>query len=179
MAIKYEWIGTGIEDMPTSLNYETDSVKDVKGQTRTKITTGIETTEFTPVTLNPDSPFALFLDEAVERQRELTELDVELLVVRVYKRIGTNYATGKPSAYKQTAGIAPGDFAPGNAALELSATANWTGERIHGTANMEATGEKFEPETAPPSSTEIHYKQGDATRAEFQIYYVYNDAPVI
>lgn len=179
MAIKYELLGRKIEDMPTALNYETNSVIDVTGVTDTTSTVGIATTETSPVTFNSNSKFAQFIDIAVERGYELSQLEKEFLVVRKFKRIGADYETGKPAAYKQKAIVTPGDYASGNQALELSATLNWVGDKTFGTVDFNATNDKFTSETAPPASAEIHYKDGDARRADYQIFYIYDDSPTI
>lgn len=180
MAIKYELLGRKIEDMPTALNYETTSVLDVTGVTDVTATVGIATTEANPVTFNKNSRFARVVDTAVERGHELSQLEKEFLVVRKFKRIGEDYATGKPVAYKQRAIVVPGDYASGNQALEMSATLNWIGEKTFGTVDLSAVaGDKFTAETEEPLESEIHYKEGDASRSDYQIFYIYDDLPIV
>lgn len=179
MAIKYEKIGRGIEDMPTATNYETNSVKDVTGVTETEATVGIATTEASPVTVRSDSKFAKVIDTAVEREHELSKLEHEFLCVKDYKRVGTDFESGKPIAWKQKAVVVPGDFATGNQSLQMSATLNWVGTKTFGIVDFSAVDDKFTKETSEPSETEVHYKEGKASRSDYQIFFMYDDTPVI
>lgn len=179
MAMKYELLGRRIEDMPTALNYEVESVKDVRGITDTSATVGMATTEVNPVIFNKESALAKFIDNAVERGHELTQLEQTFYVVRLFKRVGDSYAAGKPAAYSQKAIVVPGDYATENKELKMSATLNWVGEKTYGTFDPAAAGAKFTPETAPPADDKIHYKDGDASRADYQIVYAFDDAPTL
>lgn len=174
MAMNYEQLGRKIEDMPTSLNYEVESVKDVRGVTDTSATVGTVTTEVNPVILNKDSALATFLDTAIEREYELTQLEKTFVVVRMFKKIGADFATGKYAAYRQAAIVQPGDYAMTNKELQMSATLHWTGEKIHGT--FDPATKLFTAETAPPAPSEIHYKDGDASRSEYHILYEFDAA---
>jgi len=170
MAIIYELLGRKIEDMPTATNYDTAAVKDVTGVTDVSATTGTATTAMSPVTFNKDSKFARFLDRAFERGLELSELEVDFLNVRYYKRVGATYEAGKPVAYKQKAVVVPDSYAPGNGALEMSATLNWSGEKTFGTYDKSTS--TFTPETAEPADSTIHYREGDSRRQDYKTYFV-------
>ena len=176
MAIKREIVGKKIEDMPTSVSYDVTSGTDVTGESFAEATKGESTTTASPVTVSKNNMLAKFIDTAVERDYELSELEKWFLVVRRFKRIGTDYDTGLPAAYRQKAIVSPGDYAPGNQALTVSATLNWVGEKIHGTYDASATGDGFVPETEPPLESATHYKDGDASRSDYRIYYEYEAA---
>lgn len=167
MAI-YELIGSGIEDMTTTLNYEVTTTRDVIGQTRTIATKGANTITVDPITINPNSEFAKWVDTAIEREFELSQLEKEFVFVKLYKRTG-----GKMVAFRQTAIVVPQEWAMGNQDLRGSVEINLTGKRIHGTFDPEATGEKFTPEAAMP--TDVTYDEGDAPREAFGMYYVGNN----
>ena len=172
MAKKYQWIGEGIEDMTLGTSYNTTTVKDVRGDTKVTNTKGDTTVSVTPVEFKPDSPFARFIDDAVEFGYELSDLDRKFLFVKMYKRTGTDYETGTPVAWRQTASVSPGDFAIGNEALQVSGTMNLQGSREHGTFD----GMAFAEVDPPPSASSIFYKDGAAARSDFRIYFEYDDA---
>lgn len=161
----YELIGSGIEEMTTTLNYEVNTVKDVIGQSSTKATKGANTITVDPVTINPNSEFAKWVDTAIEREYELSDLEKEFVFVKMYKKTG-----GKYVAFRQLAVVVPQDWATGNADLRGSVELNLIGTRVHGTFDPVATGDKFTPETTPP--TDFTYETGDAKREAFGMYYV-------
>lgn len=175
MAEKYEAVGTGIEEMTTAQNYETNSVKDVLGNTRVRATKGNKTISVTPVTINSDYKFAKFIDTAIERQYELSQLVKEFLFVKMYKKVGTTASAAKLVAWKQKAVVVPDDWAIGNADLQAGVTINLTGEATYGTVDFNATGDKFTAETSEPTSSQIHYTEGDAKRSDFVMYYIYEE----
>lgn len=178
MAIQYERIGKRITDMPTAQNYNTEGDTDIVGEPFFDATLGTPTTEASPITFNPGSMFARFVNTAIERDYELTQLQKDFIVVSVFKRIGADYTNGKMAAYKRTAVVVPGDDATGNQSLQMSATLNWIGKKTHGTYDPSASGDKFTAETAPPADSEIHYKDGDASRSDRALYYIYDDTAV-
>lgn len=165
MAIAYELIGSGIEEMTTALNYEVSTVKDVIGTSVTKATKGANTITVDPVTINPDSKFATFVDTAIEREYELSQLEKDFLFVKMYKKTGE-----KMVAFRQKAVVVPQDWATGNQDLRGSVEVHLIGKRVHGTFDPEAAGEKFTAETEEP--TEFTYEKGDAKREAFGMYYV-------
>jgi len=163
--MNFELIGSGIEDMSTALNYEVNTTKDVIGQTSTKATKGANTISVDPTAINPDSGFSMFVDTAIEREYELTQLEKEFLFVKLYKKTG-----GKMVAFKQSAIVVPQDWATGNAELRASVEVHLVGKRIFGTFDPEATGDKFVAETTVP--TTFTYDTGDAKRESFAMYYI-------
>lgn len=165
MATIYELIGSGIEEMTTTLNYEVNTVRDVIGQSVTKATKGANTITVDPVTINPNSEFAKWVDTAIEREYELTQLEQDFTFVKMYKKTG-----GKMVAFRQTAVVVPQDWATGNQDLRGSVELNLIGKRVHGTFDPEAIGDKFTPETTPP--TDFTYEAGDAKREAFGMYYM-------
>lgn len=174
MATKYEAVGTGIEEMATAQNYETTSIKDVLGQSRTRATKGNKTISVSPIAINKDFEFAKFIDTAIERQYELSQLEKEFLFVKMYKRVGASETAANPVAWKQKAIVVPDDWAMGNQELQAGVTLNLVGEATYGTVDFDAPmGEKFTPETAPPTSDMIFYDEGDAPRSAFVMYYIH------
>lgn len=165
MATIYELIGSGVEEMTTTLNYEVNTVKDVIGQSVTKATKGANTITVDPVTINPDSNFAKWVDTAIEREYELSDLEKDFIFVKMYKT-----TAGKMVAFKQTAVVVPQDWATGNQDLRGSVELNLIGKRAHGTFDPTASGEKFTPETTTP--TDFVYETGDAKREAFGMYYM-------
>jgi len=93
-----------------------------------------------------------------------------------YLRIGVDYDTGKSFAYRQKGTWVPGDYGTGNQSLDLSGTIQWTGEKTFGTFDKDAVGEKFVASSAVPDDSDMHYKDGDASRSEFRLYYEYDAA---
>lgn len=167
MSTTYELLGSGVEEMKTALNYDVTSVKDVLGQSKTKATKGNNTIALDEVTINPNSGFAKFVDTAIERQYELSELEKEFLFVKPYKTVN-----GKFIAFKQKAIVVPQEWAAGNQDLMGSVELNLVGDRTFGTFDPNAVGEKFTAETAPPTEAEITYATGDAKREQFGMYFV-------
>lgn len=165
MATIYELIGSGIEEMATTLNYEVNTVRDVIGQSRTTATKGANTITVDPVVINPDSEFAKWVDTAIEREYELSDLEKEFLFVKMYKKTG-----GKMVAFRQTAIVVPQDWATGNQDLRASVEINLTGKRVHGTFDPSAVGDKFTPEEERPM--DFTYETGDAKREAFGMYYM-------
>lgn len=177
MAVKYEAVGTGIEEMATAQNYETTSIKDVLGQSSTRATKGNKTIAVSPIAINPNFEFAKFIDTAIERQYELSQLEKEFLFVKMYKKVGASAETAKPVAWKQKAIVVPDNWAMGNQELQGEVTLNLIGEATYGTVDFDAaTGEKFKEETAPPTSSQIFYEDGDAPRSSFVMYFIYDQA---
>jgi len=167
MATKYEAVGSGIEDMTTSQNYDTKTVKDVLGVSSTKATKGNKAITVSPVTINPNSEWAKFIDTAIERQYELSQLEKEFLFVKSYKLI-----SGNPVAWKQKAVVVPTDWAIGNADLQAGVEVNLIGEATYGTLTGTGSNLSFTPETTPPASSEITYVAGDAKRSDFIMYFI-------
>lgn len=167
MATAYQKIGSGIEEMTTALNYEVTTTTDVIGTTVTKATKGANTITVDPITINPNSYFAKWVDTAIERQYDLSDLELQFLFVKMYKTVG-----GKPVAFRQTAVVVPQDWATGNQDLRGSVELNLIGTREFGTVDFEsATGDKFIPETG--TDGEPVYSTGDAKREEFAMYYIH------
>ena len=162
----YQRIGSGVEEMKTSLNYEIKTSKDVIGQTKTKATKGNNTITIDPISINPDSPFAIFIDTAIERQYELSDLEKWFTFVKKYKTVG-----GKMAAFRQKAVVVPQDWAIGNMDLVGSVELNLIGEREFGTFEVIGGGGTFTKEAAPPAEGTISYTTGDAKREDFGMYY--------
>lgn len=168
MPTNYQRIGSGIEDMKTSLNYEIETKKDILGQSSTKATKGNNTITIEPLTINPNSEFAKFVDTAIERQYELSDLEKWFVFVKKYKTVG-----GKMAAFRQKAVVVPQDWAMGNAELAGSVELNLIGEREFGTFNVVEGSGTFTVEVAPPADGSITYTTGDAKREDFGMYYEY------
>lgn len=174
MAVKYEAVGSGIEDMPTAQNYETTSIRDVLGQSRTRATRGNKVITVSPLAINRDYEFSKFVDLAIERQFELSQLEKEFLFVKMYKKVGESELTSLPVAWKQKGIVVPTDWATGNQELQAGVEVNLIGEATFGTVDFDAlTGEKFMPETHVPTTDEIFYEEGDASRSDFVMYYIH------
>ena len=176
--VKYYAIGKGIEDMSMSQNYETNTAKDVMGDSRTIATKGNKTVSVTPLTINAENPFITWLDTAIERDYELTQLEKKFLFVKTHKMVGTSEATAKPVAWIQSAVVVPDDWAMGNADLQAAATVNLVGTAEFGTVNFDAVSpaEKFIKEIEPPTPATTFYKEGDAARSDFTMYYIHEEA---
>jgi len=176
MAKKYEAVGSGIEEMATAQNYETTTVKDVLGQSRTRATKGGKVITVTPLAINRDFEFAKFVDLAIERQFELSDLEKEFLFVKMYKKVGETEETAKPVAWIQKGVVVPTDWAMGNQELQAGVEVNMIKEPTFGTIDFDAIGEKFIAETSIPTSDMIFYEEGDASRSDFVMYYIYETA---
>ena len=172
MALKYYRVGKRITDMPTSFNYNTESDIDIIGEPFFDATVGNPTTEATPITFNKDSPLAKWLNMAILFGYELSQLNKEFILVSIFMRVGADYETGKYFAVKQSATVVPNEDAMGNQSLQMSATINWTGARKFWT--FDPTGGFVESATIPTAS-QIHYKDGDASRSDRALFFVYDD----
>ena len=166
MPATYEPVGFMIEDMPTSVSYDVSTGKDVLGLSFARGTRGESSTSVSPVTVNKKSELAKIIDTIVEQELELSDLEYHFIAVREFKRIGADFETGIPAAYRQKCIVVPGDYAQGNQSLDVSATLNWVGEKKHGTFD----GTAFAPQTAVPGPGQIHWKDGDASRSDYKIY---------
>jgi hypothetical protein len=186
MALVYEWIGRRSTDSAMTSDYTSERDKDITGKSFSIDTRGIDTQTF-EIIINGNSEIARKIDEISERGLELSDLDGTFVVARRYKRIGTDYATGIPSAYRQDAKIVPSSFAPGNAELRGEVEIAFVGARVHGTFDPGAVDPEWEwlfpngsftPETSKPSRAQTHFKDGDASREEFGLFYEYDDAAI-
>lgn len=159
----YELIGNGIEDMGHTLGYTTETIKDVTGVSRTTITTGEETLPVTPIGIDPQYEWAKWIQMAILRKFELSQLEVGIMGVSTNITVG-----GKPFAWKQNTMVEPTEWATGNAELNAGATFHMVGKRTYGTMDETAVGDKFVPETGEP--VEYEYPEGLAKRENFGIF---------
>lgn len=163
MAVTYELIGHGIEDMPHTLGYTAESVKDVTGVTNTTVTAGEETLPVSPVQIDPQYEWAKWIQMAILRKFELDQLKVRIMGVSTNILVG-----GKPFAWQQDAMVEPTEWASGNAELNAAATFHMVGRRVFGSIDEAAENEKFTPEGTVP--VEYTYPEGTAKRENFGIF---------
>lgn len=126
-----ELIGIGIEDMPISMNVETEESQDVCGNSNYDIVAYAETMEITPIKIKGESKFSQWLDEAIERRYTLDELVMPFLFVKKYK----TDSSGNYAAFVQALTIEPTSFANGLNGVSNTVTAHFTGERFFGTVD--------------------------------------------
>ena len=176
MAKQYEVIGKKIEDMPQSVSYESTNGRDVTGEPFSTATKGESSIAVDPITVNKNSTFAKAVNRIILFDLELSDLEFWFVVEHRYLRIGTDFDTGKPFAYRQRGTWVPGDYGKGNQSLDLAGTIQWSGEKQYGTYDKDAVGDKFASGTTTPTESEMFYKDGDASRSEFRLYYEYETA---
>lgn len=172
--------------MPETPTYEEKDGTDVTGASYSINSRGIDSMT-TTVLFNPKSEFAKFIDRIIERRLAFSDLECTLIKVRKYKRIGVDYDSGKPSAVKQKAVIVPTSFAPGNADLNSEIKIKFIDNPTFGTFTP---GERnadyqwlypagvFAAETSEPTASQIHYKDGDATRSDYGIFFEFDNASI-
>jgi len=171
MPKQYEIIGKKIEDMPQSVSYESTNGRDVTGEPFSTVTKGDSSVSVDPIVINKNSGFAKAVNKIILFDLELSDVEFWFVVEHRYLRVGTDYATGKSFAYRQKGSWVPGDYAKGNQSLDLAGTIQWTGTKEYGTFDKSLTKDNFVASSSIPDDSAMFYKDGDASRSEFRLYY--------
>ena len=125
---KVELIGKGIDDMPISMNAETEESQDVLGNNNYDIVSYAPSMSVDPVKVNGESKYAQFIDEAFENQSVLSELHAWYLCFKAYKINETNAMR----AWLQEGVVELSDFASGLNGVSTSHTVHFVGPRTLG-----------------------------------------------
>lgn len=123
-----EIIGKGIEDMPISMNPETEESQDVLGNNNYAITGYAESMTVDPLNVSGESKYAQKIDQLMEDRATLTDLELQYLCVKRYK----TDETGKMRAWVQKGIVELGDFASGLKGVSGAHTIHYVGDRILG-----------------------------------------------
>ncbi len=126
-----EIIGKGIEDMPISMNPETEESQDVLGNNNYSITGYAESMTVDPLNISGESKYAQKIDELMETRATLSELEMYYLCVKRYK----TDSSGNMRAWVQKGVVELGDFAGGLKGVSGSHTIHYVGDRILGSVN--------------------------------------------
>lgn len=167
----YEAVGRKIEDMPQANAYESTTGRDVLGEPFATTTKGESSVAVNPITVNKSSEFAKAINRIILFDLELSDLEFWFVCEHRYLKIGTDYASGQSFAYRQKASIVPGSYASGNQSLDMEATIQWIGEKTYGTYDAQMASDNFLEGSGIPDVAQMHYKDGDASRSEFRIYF--------
>lgn len=123
-----EIIGKGIEDMPISMNAETEESQDVLGNNNYEITGYAESMTVDPLNVSGESKYAQKIDELMETRATLSELHLQYLCVKKYKTDESR----KMRAWIQEGVVELGDFAAGLKGVSASHTVHYVGDRTLG-----------------------------------------------
>lgn len=123
-----EIIGKGIEDMPVSMNPQTEETQDILGNNNFAVTGYAETMTVDPLNVRGESTYSQHIDELMERRATLDELENYYLCIKRYK---TNEA-GEMRAWVQKGIVELGDFASGLEGVSATHTVRFVGERVLG-----------------------------------------------
>lgn len=123
-----EIIGKGVEDMPISMNPETEESQDVLGNNNYAITGYAESMSVDPLNVSGESKYAQKIDELMEERATLSELELMYLCVKRYKVDGE----GNMRAWIQKGVVELGDFAPGLKGVSGNHTIHYVGDRTLG-----------------------------------------------
>lgn len=126
-----EIIGKGVEDMPISMNPETEESQDVLGNNNYAITGYAESMSVDPLNVSGESKYAQKIDELMEERATLSELELMYLCVKRYKVDGE----GNMRAWIQKGVVELGDFAPGLKGVSGNHTIHYVGDRTLGVVN--------------------------------------------
>lgn len=144
-----EIIGKGVEDMPISMNPETEENQDVIGNNNYAVTGYAETMTVDPLNISGESKYAQKIDELMETRATLTELELMYLCVKRYK----TDADGNMRAWVQKGVVEMGDFAGGLKGVSGTHTVHYVGDRTLGSVNP--TTMAFTPDGAAAASLTI------------------------
>lgn len=128
-----EIIGKGVEDMPISMNPETEESQDVIGNNNYDITGYAESMTVDPLNVSGESKYAQKIDELMETRATLSDLHLQYLCVKRYK----TDSTGNMRAWVQEGVVELGDFAGGLKGVSATHTVHYVGDRTLGTVNPE------------------------------------------
>ena len=123
-----EIIGKGVEDMPISMNAETEESQDVLGNNNYDITGYAESTTVDPLNVSGESKYAQKIDELMENRATLSDLHLKYLCVKRYKTDESK----KMRAWIQEGVVELGDFAGGLKGVSATHTVHYVGDRILG-----------------------------------------------
>lgn len=126
-----EIIGKGIEDMPISMNPETEESQDVVGNNNYAITGYAESMAVDPLNVSGESKYSQKIDQLMEERATLTDLELQYLCVKKYK----TDETGKMRAWVQKGVVELGDFAGGLKGVSGSHTVHYVGNRTLGSVD--------------------------------------------
>lgn len=142
-----EIIGKGVEDMPISMNAETEESQDVLGNNNFAITGYAESMEVDPMNVSGESEYSQKIDQLMEERATLSDLELYYLCVKRYK---TN-ETGAMRAWVQKGVVELGDFAGGLRGVSGTHTVHYVGDRILGAVDVSTMG--FTPDAEESSLT--------------------------
>lgn len=126
-----EIIGKGVEDMPISMNAETEESQDVLGNNNYDITGYAESMTVDPLNVSGESKYAQKIDELMENRATLSDLHLKYLCVKRYK----TDSSGNMRAWVQEGVVELGDFAGGLKGVSATHTVHYVGDRTLGTVN--------------------------------------------
>lgn len=126
-----EIIGKGVEDMPISMNPETEESQDVLGNNNYDITGYAESMTVDPLNVSGESKYAQKIDELMETRATLSDLHLQYLCVKRYK----TDSNGKMRAWIQEGVVELGDFASGLKGVSATHTVHYVGDRILGSVD--------------------------------------------
>lgn len=125
---KLEIIGKGVEDMPISMNPDTEESQDVLGNNNYDITGYSESMTVDPTNVSGESKYAQKIDTLMEERATLSDLRLKYLCVKRYKTDDT----GKMRAWVQEGVVELGDFAGGLKGVSAAHTVHYVGDRTLG-----------------------------------------------
>nr|DAM01054.1 MAG TPA: hypothetical protein [Bacteriophage sp.] len=128
---KLEIIGKGVEDMPISMNPETEESQDVLGNNNYDITGYAESMTVDPTNVSGESKYAQKIDTLMEERATLSDLRLKYLCVKRYK----TDSTGNMRAWVQEGVVELGDFAGGLKGVSATHTVHYVGDRTLGAVN--------------------------------------------
>lgn len=123
-----EIIGKGVENMPISMNPETEESQDVLGNNNYDITGYAESMTVDPLNVSGDSEYSQKIDELMEKRATLSDLHLQYLCVKRYKTDDS----GKMRAWIQEGVVELGDFAGGLKGVSATHTVHYVGDRTLG-----------------------------------------------
>ena len=128
-----EIIGKGIDDMPISMNPETEEGQDVLGNNNFAITGYSPSMSVSLEKVSGESRYAQEIDEMAEKLATLSELELMYMCVKRYK---VN-ESGAMRAWVQKGVVNLDDFAGGLNGVSASHTINYVGDRTLGAVDPE------------------------------------------
>ena len=123
-----EIIGKGVEDMPISMNPETEESQDVLGNNNYDITGYAESMTVDPTNISGENKYSQKIDTLMEERATLSDLRLKYLCVKRYK----TDSTGKMRAWVQDGVVELGDFAGGLKGVSATHTVHYVGDRTLG-----------------------------------------------
>ena len=139
-----EIIGKGVEDMPISMNPETEESQDVLGNNNYDITGYAESMTVDPTNISGENKYSQKIDTLMEERATLSDLRLKYLCVKRYK----TDSTGKMHAWVQDGVVELGDFAGGLKGVSATHTVHYVGDRTLGAVDpstMTFTADSAEP----------------------------------